>query len=164
MRARDSCRGALALIVCNATSVALAEDFFAEAPAVALAALDEVRGGFELPENLRASMTLERTAHLNGVRVAHLAVDIPDIANMTAEQASRLAEAAGILVIQNGPNNAFNMADLGPASTVIQNTLNDQHLVALTTINVQVNSLGAFQEMNFHDGLAQVLGNVAGVR
>ena len=163
MRVRNTSRGALALLAALGAAAASAEDFAQGARPVAPAALDEVRGGFELPEGLRASLTLERTAHLNGELVAHLAVEIPDIANMTVEQATALADASGLLVIQNGPNNLFN-SNLGPATTVIQNTLNDQHLVALTTISVEVNSLGAFREMNFQDGLGQMLGGVTGVR
>ena len=148
----------------GASAVADESPPFDEALPVADGVLDEVRGGFEIPPGLRASMTLERTAYLNGELIATLNVSIPDIAHMTAEQATALAEAAGTLVIQNGPNNAFNVADLGPASTVIQNTLNDQHLVALTTISVEVNSLGAFRDMNFQDGLRDSLVSIPGVR
>ena len=83
---------------------------------------------------------------------------------MTTEEATALAEAAGTLLIQNGPNNAFNVADLGPASTVIQNTLNDQHLLTLTTISVEVNTLGAFRELAFQDGLRDSMTTIPGVR
>lgn len=155
---------AFALLSAGAGGAACAQEAFEAAAAVPQETLEQMRGGFELPANLQASLKIERIAEINGVRVAHLAVDIPDIAHMTAEQASALAEAAGTLVIQNGPANAFSVAELGPASTVIQNTLNDQHLVALTTISVQVNSLGAFQEFNFHDGLSTALGAIPGVR
>lgn len=164
MRARRFAPIAFAFILAGAGGVACAQEAFEGAPAVSHETLQEIRGGFELPASLLASLKLERIAEINGVRVAHLSVDIPDIAHMTTEQATALAEAAGTLVIQNGPANDFHVTDLGPASTVIQNTLNDQHLVALTTISVQVNSLGAFQEMNFHDGLSQALDAIAGVR
>jgi hypothetical protein len=139
------------------------ESSFAEAVPVSNAALDEVRGGFEPITNLHASMTLERSAYLNGELIIQRSVTIPDIGNMTTDQAAALAEAAGTLVIQNGPNNVFDVAGLGPASTVIQNTLSDQHLVTLTTLSVEVNSLGAFREMNFQDGLRDSL-VIPGVR
>ena len=127
---------------------------FAQATPVADGALDEVRGGFEIPANLRASLTPgARGVRQRRTRGQPQRQDSRTSANMTAEQANALAHAAGTLLIQNGPNNAFNVADLGPASTVIQNTLNDQHLVTLTTISVEVNSLGAFREMDFQDGL-----------
>jgi len=126
---------------------------FSDATAVTESALEEVRGGVEFPANLRASLTLARSVYVNGELVSNSSVSVPDIGNMTTEQATAMAEAAGTLLIQNGPNNAFNVADLGPASTVIQNTLNDQHLVTLTTIGVEVNTLGAYREMIFQDGL-----------
>jgi hypothetical protein len=128
------------------------------------AALEAQRGGFDFPENLHAALRLERAAYVNGEQVLSLSVDIPDIAAMTGEQASALAHAAGTLVIQGGPNNTFSLLELGPASTVIQNTLNDQHLVAMTTLSVEVNSLSAFREMVFQDGLREGLGGIAGVR
>jgi len=163
MRARIVCI-ALGCIATGFGSPTRADDkLLAETAAVTDETLDDVRGGFETPASLRASMTLERSAYLNGELVVSRSVSIPDIANITAEQAAALAEAAGTLIVQNGPNNAFSVADLGPASTVIQNTLNDQHLVTLTTLNVEVNSLGAFRELNFQDGLRDSL-VIPGVR
>jgi hypothetical protein len=126
--------------------------------------LDAIRGGFEIPANLHAALTLERAAYVNGELVAHFGVEIPDVGNLTAEQANALAAAAGPLVIQNGANNTFSLSDLGPAATVIQNTLNDQQLMTLTTISVEVNTLGAYQEMNFQDGLRDTLTGIPGVR
>ena len=135
-----------------------------DAAPVTDAALDEMRGGFDLPTNLHASLQLQRVVSANGQQIAHLAADVPDIAHMTVAQAESLALAAGTLVIQGGPANTFNLMELGPAATVIQNTLNDQHLVAITTLNVEVNSLSAFRETAFQDGLRDGLGGITGVR
>jgi len=163
MRARR-CRIWVGCIAAGIGAMATADELsFDDATRVADAALDEVRGGFEIPAILLASMTLERSAYVNGELVLSRSVSIPDIANMTSEQATALAAAAGTLLIQNGPNNAFNVADLGPASTVIQNTLSNQHLVTLTTLSVEVNSLGAFRELNFQDSLRDSL-VIPGVR
>lgn len=126
------------------------------------AVLSQVRGGFD--GNLHAALQLERLAYVNGEQVAKLAVDIPDIANMTVEQATALSQAAGTLIVQAGAQNPINVMDLGPASTVIQNTLSDQHLVTLTTISVEVNSLSAFRELAFQDGVRDGLGSIVGVR
>lgn len=145
--------------------VALADDVaFGTDTAVSEAALDEVRGGLEIPENLRASVALERSAYVNGERVAHTSVRVADIGSMTTSEATAFAEGISTLVIQSGPANTFSLPDIGAASTVIQNTLNDQHLVSLTTLNVEVNTLGAFREFNFQDGLTQALGATGGVR
>jgi hypothetical protein len=148
-------------ICCGA--MAYADEALSDAAPVADHVLDAVRGGFELPANLHVSMTMERSAYLNGELVVNRSVSIPDIAKMTAEQATALADTAGTLVIQNGPNNVFDVANLGPAATIIQNTLNDQHLVTLTTLSVEVNSLGAFRETNFQDALRDTL-IIPGVR
>jgi len=144
-----------------AAGAAFADDFdFSRAASVPESALAEVRGGFEMPASLRASLRLERAAYVNGELVASMTVDIPDIANMTVEQAGALRTAAGTLVLQNGPDNSFSLAALGPAATVIQNTLNDQHLMALTTLSVGVNTLGLMKDLHFQDALhvAQIPG------
>jgi len=164
MRARIASLACSLLFTCMGATAVADEPAFAGVAPVANAVLDGVRGGFEVPENLRASMSLERVAYVNGELVATRSASIPDIGNMTSDQAAALANATGTLVIQNGPNNAFNVADLGASSTVIQNTLSDQHLVALTTISVEVNSLSAFREMNFQDGLRDTLIATPGVR
>jgi hypothetical protein len=140
------------------------ESALVETAAVPEAALDALRGGFDIPANLHASFQLERTVTANGEQIAHLSANIPDIGHMTVADAEALAHAAGTLVIQGGPANAFSLMELGPTATVIQNTLNDQQLVAVTTLNVQVNSLAAFREMAFHDGLREGLGSITGVR
>ena len=143
---------------------ACADDFsFSTTVAASDGTLDEVRGGFDIPTNLEASLTLERSAYVNGELVVSRSVRIPDIVHMTEEQAAALAVATGTLVIQNGPNNTFNVSDLGAASTVIQNTLNDQHLVTLTTLSVEVNTLGSFRELNFQNGMQDAL-TIPGVR
>ena len=149
-------------VALGACSMACADEpLFTKSAAIADSELDEVRGGFETA--LHVSLTLERTAYLNGELLVSRSVSIPDIGNMTTEQADALAAATGTLLIQNGPHNAFNVADLGPASTVIQNTLNDQHLVTLTTLSVEVNSLSAFRELHFQGGLQDAL-TIPGVR
>jgi hypothetical protein len=157
-------RVALGCICIGLGAMAYADEIpFSKELSVADAVLDEVRGGFEMPTALLASMTLERSVYLNGELVVNRSATIPDIAHMTAEQATAMAEVTGTIVIQNGPNNTFDVADLGPASTVIQNTLSDQHLVTLTTLSVEVNSLGAYREMNFQDGLRDTVA-LTGVR
>lgn len=140
------------------------ETVFAEQAGVEESRLAEVRGGFELPANLHASLSLQRVAFVNGMQVADLRADIPDIAHMTAEQATALQNVAGGLLIQNGPANGFNLSDLGPAATFIQNTLDDQHLLSLTTLTINVNTLGTFRDLNFHDALRDNLLAVPGVR
>jgi hypothetical protein len=137
------------------------ESRFTATAAIDESRLAEVRGGFELPTQLHASLSVERAAFVDGERVVNLRADIPDIAHMTAGQATALQSVIAPLVIQDGPGNTV-LANLAPAATVIQNTLNDQRLLSLTTINVDVNTLGAFRDLGFHDALRDHL--VPGVR
>src|ERR1041384_6464335 len=150
MRAPAGLRLAIALAALCASIGARGDDgVLAETAAVPEAALDALRGGFDVPANLHASLQLERVVTANGEEIGPLAADHADTGHMPVADAEALAHAAGTLVIQGGPNNAFNLMELGPTATVIQNTLNDQHLVAVTTLNVQVNSLAAYREMVF---------------
>ena len=165
MRTRIFPRFAWAIAAtCSSVLVMADESPLAESAAVPDAALDGLRGGFEIPANLHASLQLERVVIANGEQIAHLTADVHDIGQMSVADAESLAHAAGTLVIQGGANNAFHLMELGPTATVIQNTLNDQHLVAVTTLNVQVNSLAAYRETVFQDGLRDGLGAITGVR
>jgi len=165
MRVAPGMRLALAVAaLCASLGARGDESALTASVAVPESALDALRGGFDIPANLHASLQLERVVTANGEQIAHLAADIADVGHMTVADAEALAHAAGTLVIQGGPNNAFNLMELGPTATVIQNTLNDQNLVAVTTLNVQVNSLATFREMAFQDGLRDGLGGITGVR
>jgi hypothetical protein len=111
--------------------------------------LDEMRGGFDLPTGLMVSFGISRAAFVNGNLVAQTSFNIPDIANMTAQQAQMLANANAGSLIQVGPHNTVQQGALpGVTGAVIQNTLSNQQIQALTTINTSVNSLGAFKAMN----------------
>lgn len=118
--------------------------------AVSESRLDDVRGGFDLPSGLVVSFGVSRAAFVNGNLVAQTSFNIPDIANMTAQQAQMLASANTGALLQVGAHNSVQQGAL-PALTgsVIQNSLSDQQIQALTTINAGVNSLGAFKAMNF---------------
>ncbi|WP_321818742.1 MULTISPECIES: hypothetical protein [unclassified Paraburkholderia] len=122
----------------------------ADLVAVSESRLDDMRGGFDLPSGLVVSFGVSRAAFVNGNLVAQTSFNIPDIANMTAQQAQMLASANTGALLQVGPHNSVQQGAL-PALTgsVIQNSLSDQQIQALTTINAGVNSLGAFKAMNF---------------
>ncbi|MCG5075651.1 hypothetical protein [Paraburkholderia tagetis] len=112
--------------------------------------LDDMRGGFDLPSGLVVSFGISRAAFVNGNLVAQTSFNIPNVANMTAQQAQMLASANTGALVQVGPNNSVQQGALpGMTGSVIQNTLSGQQIQALTTINTSVNSLGAFKAMNF---------------
>lgn len=116
---------------------------------LALAAheLDEIRGGFELADtNLKLSFGIERAVFINGELIASTVLNVKDLQG--AAGGSNLptglpsTSSAALNVIQNGSGNHFT-AQLGSdqaAATVIQNTLNNQKIQNVTTINASVNS------------------------
>ncbi|WP_322047375.1 hypothetical protein [Paraburkholderia sp. J67] len=130
----------------------VADPAWASADVVAVSEnrLDDMRGGFDLPSGLVVSFGISRAAFVNGNLVAQTSFNIPDIANMTAQQAQMLASANTGALLQVGPHNSVQQGAL-PALTgsVIQNSLSNQQIQALTTINAGVNSLGAYKAMNF---------------
>jgi len=181
--------------------------------------LDAVRGGFDLGSGLIASLGIQQVAYINGNLVVSTNINIPNVANITSQQATALASVLNTVnVIQNGPGNTFNPSSSGQnsvavtaqssaaaamqsnvdattpnsppsaaqnttaateqniaaatgqsiaaamgqdtaAATVIQNTLNNQAIHSLTTLNISVNTLDALRNMNLQSTLqaAQLL-------
>ncbi|CAJ0814789.1 MULTISPECIES: hypothetical protein [Ralstonia] len=127
--------------------------------------LDDMRGGFDIPStNLQISFGIDRAVYINGDLVASMTVNIPDVTRMTAAQAQQLANVVNTVnVVQNGPNNVAPpdiAAGAAAAATVIQNSLNNQTLQAITTINAAVNSLPQFRQLSLGNALQSALANV----
>jgi hypothetical protein len=125
-------------------------------PPVAFDRLQDLRGGFELPSGLQASFGFERVVYVNGELVATTRVSIPDIGAITPAQAQSLAGAKGTTLLQVGQGNRFDgTSTMG--GLVIQNTLDDQDIRVLTTLDAGTNLLGHFQALNaeaaLHDAL-----------
>jgi hypothetical protein len=120
------------------------------------ASLDEVRGGFELEgSSLKFSIGIERAVYINGNLVATNVLNLKDLQSSTGGAsvagASPAAAPAGALVVQNGPAGSNYVAPQvaqNPTATVIQNSLNDQKIQAVTTINASVNSLQTVRAMS----------------
>jgi hypothetical protein len=81
--------------------------------AVPDARLDTIRGGFDFGDNLRASFALERTVLVNGMEAMRTTISVPDIANITAQQAAQLRSALQTTLVNVG-NNSVNAAALTP--------------------------------------------------
>lgn len=132
----------------------------ADCSAVSDSRLDAIRGGFDFGNGLLASFGIDRVVYINGNLVSSTSVHIPDIARMTLEQANALAAVTGrVNMIQNGPGNTFNPVTLNgtTAATVIQNSLDNQNIQSMTTINTAVNSLGTFRDLNMQETLQTAL-------
>ncbi|WP_430390629.1 hypothetical protein [Dyella sp. 20L07] len=120
--------------------------------------LDDIRGGFDMGNGLVASFGIDRAVYVNGNLVTQTSFNVPDIARMTTAQATAMSAALNSMSLtQIGPNNTFDPSSLGQvtAGTVIQNTLNNQTIQSVTTLNTTVNTLNAFRQMNFQEALQQ---------
>lgn len=120
--------------------------------------LDQTRGGFDLGNGLVASFGIDRAVYVNGNLVSSTSFYVPDIAHMTPAQAQAMQSALNtVQVTQIGPNNSFDPSALAGkmGGTVIQNTLNNQNIQNITTINAATNSLNAFRAGSLQEALQQ---------
>lgn len=120
------------------------------------ARLAEMRGGFQMPSGMMLSFGIERVVLLNGELTARIAVQVPDVARITPDQAQALADFNRGLVVQIGTGNHFDPAQAG-GGLVIQNTLDDQDIRTVTRIDVGVDTLGAYQALNASGALTDAL-------
>lgn len=133
------------------TDAADSDPAWSSAGTVALSSeqLDNMRGGFDLPSGLKVSFGVQQVAFVNGNMVSTTNFNIPDVSAMTSQQAQALASANTSGLVQVGHGNTVQPGALpGLTGGVIQNTLSNQQIQALTTINTSVNSLGTFKTMN----------------
>jgi hypothetical protein len=118
--------------------------------------LAQMRGGFQLPSGMMLSFGIERVVYVNGELTARIAVQIPDIRSITAQQAQALAEFNRGVVVQVGEGNRFDPAGIA-GGVVIQNTLDNQDISTATRVNVGVDTLGTFQDLNANGALTDAL-------
>jgi hypothetical protein len=132
---------------------------FDPAQAVEPAALDELRGGFDMGNGLAVSLGIERIVTINGNVLERSQLELGDLGKLANGTANLSAEAAGqVRTIQNGVggmNVQLGNSVLG--GTFIQNSLNDQLIRNQTIINASVNARGMLQSMNFQSTLANAL-------
>lgn len=117
--------------------------------------LDAMRGGFVAPSGLVLSFGIERVAFVNGQLVASNTVHVPDIAQLTPDQAQALAALGQTRIVQIG---AGNIVEPGTGlGLVIQNSLDGQSIAARTTLDISVNTLGLFRDLNIGAALQDAL-------
>lgn len=127
--------------------------------------LDDIRGGFDAGSGLLISFGIDRAVYVNGNLVISTSLNIPNVSQMSAEQASALATVANTInVVQIGPGNTFAPTSIthAIAATVIQNSLNNQDIQTLTTLNTAVNTLSEFRAINLQQNLQSALINSLG--
>lgn len=140
----------------NAQGDRLQGDWVAMAPDQ----LDRMRGGLELPSGLLLSFGIQRVVYVNGELIATTSINVPDIARITTDQAQKLAGLQNTMLVQIGEGNTF--VPNGAGGLVIQNTLNDQDIRALTTLNIGTSTLGLFQDLNSNAAMHDALINAPG--
>ncbi len=131
---------------------------FDPAQAVDPAALDDLRGGFDLGNGLAVSLGIERIITINGNVLERSQLNLGDLGSLTSG-GKLAADAAGqVRLIQNGVGNLdVNLGNGVLGGTFIQNSLNDQLIRNQTIINASVNARGMLQQMNFQSTLANAL-------
>nr|WP_298125972.1 hypothetical protein [uncultured Pseudoxanthomonas sp.] len=155
---QDVCRGTVMLAVLLAPVGARGQggELGADWQPVDPARLAEMRGGFQMPSGMMLSFGIERVVFLNGELTARIAVQVPDVARITPDQAQALADFNRGLVVQIGTGNHFDPGQTG-GGLVIQNTLDDQDIRTVTRIDVGVDTLGAYQALNASGALTDAL-------
>lgn len=108
--------------------------------------MDTLRGGFETPGGLVMSFGIERLVYINGALSSMTKLNVADLGQLSGagiDPSQVPAIGSTVAVIQNGPNNTFVAEALGAGAfaTVIQNSLDNQHIQSVTTVTATVNSL-----------------------
>jgi hypothetical protein len=125
--------------------------------------LDSIRGGFDMG-SFQASLGLERTVMINGVEAIRQTVNIPDVAKITADQASAIQAFTGTTFVANGATGAA----IGPQAPglssvtlptsaspglVVQNALDNQAISATTKIDASVNTSQMLQGLRIDEAI-----------
>jgi hypothetical protein len=105
------------------------------------AQLDAIRGGFDFGDNLRASFALQRTVLINGLEAMRTTISIPDVANITAQQAAQLQSALQTTVVNVG-SNTVNAAALAPTNAA-QSSATAQSAASVPAVSTPVQAPAA---------------------
>ncbi|MGJ7508915.1 hypothetical protein [Variovorax sp. GT1P44] len=131
--------------------------------AVSNQTLDRQRGGFDPGNGLLVSFGITRAVYINGSLVTQTTLDFGQVNNLTPVQAAQLNKQLSTLnLVQNGPGNTVQPQQGGANyGTVIQNTLDNQHIVNQTVINATSNAAGMLRNFNIQstvsDGVARAI-------
>lgn len=141
------------------------------------ATLESMRGGFDLGGGLMVSFGISRSITVNGVLLAAITFNVPDVARITPVQAAALERQMNSAnLVQVGPNNsvvattgvagaagvaaaagAAAPASLPAAATVVQNTLDNQSIQTRTLIDTTTNAMSLAKSINAAGALRDAL-------
>lgn len=138
--------------------------------------LESMRGGFEINANglrLLLSFSIESLNYINGVLVASTVLSPVGLTQLNssdagiassvssiplAQQALSTTQLGSVTVIQNGAGNTFVLPQsLSSISTIIQNTVNNQVIQNLTTLNITLAARQAAAQMTLNSALNQAI-------
>ncbi|KRC04046.1 hypothetical protein ASE11_02965 [Hydrogenophaga sp. Root209] len=149
--------------------------------------LDTQRGGFFFGSGLEVSFGITRSVFINGELITETVLNIARVADITPAWVARVREELqSLTLVQNGPGNTF-VASTAPTTspqtvaaatniaittsiagtatgTVIQNTLNNQHILHQTIINASSNGLGMLRLSSLHSTLSEAIRESVGLR
>lgn len=106
--------------------------------------LEAIRGGYSGINGLQVFFGIERSVYVNGALVTTTSLNL-------SGQGQSVGGGQSLALIQSGAGNSVAPQLLLPSAmpgTVIQNTLNDQRIQALTVINATVNSMQVLRSLN----------------
>jgi hypothetical protein len=121
--------------------------------------LDGLRGGFDVGSGLLVSFGITRAVYVNGDLVTQTTLNFGRLSELTPAQAAQLNQQMGALnLVQTGPGNSVapDVVSTG-AGTIIQNTLNNQHIVNQTVIDARSNAMGMIKNLNIQNTLNEAL-------
>ena len=129
--------------------------------------LGGLRGGFEMPSGLRMSFGIERVVMINGVLQSTTSLRVEDLGRAVGGKAAPESVVPGtaLAVIQSGPNNIVAAPLPGTTlATVVQNSLDNQKLQTVTTVNATVNSMEVVRGLRMHQSMQEAVNRAAQMR
>lgn len=138
--------------------------------------LDRMRGGFDVGGGLMVSLGIQQATYVNGQLLTQVSIPLTQLSQLNSAQAALLREHLSVLtVVQNGPGNRWgNIQSPNDGSalvtqvagaglgTVIQNSLNNQHIQSLTTIGVTSNALELMRSGSWMQSLRDSMNSAMG--
>jgi len=124
--------------------------------------LEGIRGGFVTDTGLKLSFGIERAIYINGTLVTTTSLNVSDLSQLSAGQAAAVTVNGGALaVVQSGVGNTFLPGTVSGSTlgTVIQNTLDNQKIQNVTTVNATVNSGDIVRSLNLQNSVQNAITN-----
>lgn len=132
---------------------------------------------------LAVSFGITNAVFINGALMTETTLNIGRMADLSPSEAAALGQKLNSLsLVQNGPGNTITAgsaaapsksgsADVTVSSitgtaggTIIQNSLNNQHILYQTTVNASSNGLGMVRTSNLQNTLAEAIQHSVGQR